>query len=100
MAVDITEYQNLGMDANGARVAVGMEPARAVQQIAESGTSAACAADFQDTTRFVRIHTTAAIRIAFGKTPTAAATSQRMAANATEFFGVTPGHRVAVITTV
>lgn len=99
MAVDITEYQNLGLDSMGARVAVGMEPARVVQQIAESGTSTACAADFQDTTRFVRIHTTAAIRIAFGKTPTAAATSQRMAAGATEFFGVTPGLRVAVITT-
>jgi hypothetical protein len=99
MTVDVTEYQNLGMDANGARVAVGMEPARAVQQIAESGTSTACATDFQDTTRFVRIHTTANIRIAFGKTPTAAATSQRMPANSTEFFGVTPSLRVAVITT-
>jgi hypothetical protein len=99
MTVDVTEYQNLGMDANGARVAVGMEPARVVQQITESGASTACGADFLDSTRFVRIHTTAAIRIAFGKTPTAAATSQRMAAGATEFFGVTPGLRVAVITT-
>ena len=99
MTVDVTEYQSLGMDSLGARVAVGVEPARAVQQIAESGVSTACSADFLDTTRFVRIHTTAAIRIAFGKTPTAAATSQRMAANATEFFGVGPGQRVAVITT-
>lgn len=100
MAVDITEYQNLGMDANGARVAVGMEPARAVQQIAESAASTACAADFLDTTRFVRVHTPVAIRIAFGNTPVAAATNQRMAANSTEFFGVGPGQRVAVITTV
>jgi hypothetical protein len=99
MTVDVTEYQNLGMDANGARVAVGMEPARAVQQITEGGASVSCGADFQDSTRFVRIHTPVAIRIAFGKTPTAAATSQRMAAGSTEFFGVTPGLRVAVITT-
>lgn len=99
MAVDITEYQNLGLDSLGALIAVGMEPARVVQQVTEGAASVACAADFLDTTRFVRIHTTAPIRVAFGKTPTASATSQRMAANATEFFGVLPGIRVAVIVT-
>jgi hypothetical protein len=99
MPVDITEYDRLAIDNIGNTIAAGVEPSRVVQQIAASGVSAACAADFSDTTRFVRIHTDVAVRIAFGKSPTAAPTSQRMAAGATEYFGVTPGIRVAAITT-
>jgi hypothetical protein len=98
MPVDITEYYRLALDNLCARVAAGVEPSTAVQQIAVSGVSAACAADFNSTTKFVRVHTDVTVRIAFGKTPTASATSQRMVAGATEYFGVTPGIRMAAIT--
>ena len=99
MPVDITEYATLARDNLGNTIAAGVEPSAVVQQITASGVSAACGADFNENTRFVRVHTDVAVRIAFGKTPTAAATSQRMAAGATEYFGVTPGVRMAAITT-
>lgn len=96
--VDITEYDKLALDNLGARVAAGVEPSKAVQQIAVSASSAACANRFDGNTKFVRVHTDVTIRIAFGASPTAAATSQRMVAGATEYFGVTPGIKMAAIT--
>ena len=89
MPVDITEYQSLAYDSLGNRIAAGVEPARAVQQITQSGVSQQTNI-VQDTTRFVRIHTDGPIRIAFGANPTAGPTSQRMAANSTEYFGIAP----------
>lgn len=94
--LDITEYQSIARDHAGASVPAGVEPARNVQQVT-IGVASAQSAAFHDRTKFVRIHTDAACRIAFGEDPTAAVTSQRMAANQTEFFGVEPGHKVAVI---
>ena len=96
--VDITEYDKLALDNLGARVAAGVEPSKSVQQIAVTGASAACAAAFDGNTKFVRVHTDVTIRIAFGAAPVAAATSQRMVAGATEYFGVTPGIKMAAIT--
>lgn len=94
--VDITEYQNVANDGVGNRVAAGVEPARVVQQVPISGVSAQSAA-VNDATKFLRIHTDSTIRIAFGMSPVASATSQRMVANSTEYFGITPGVKVAVI---
>lgn len=96
--VDITEYDKLASDNLGARIAAGVEPARIVQQIAVSGVSAACPVEFEGNTRFVRVHTDVTIRIAFGKNPVASSASQRMPAGATEYFGVTPGIKMAAIT--
>jgi hypothetical protein len=45
----------------------------------------------------VRIHTDATCRIAFGANPTATSGSQRLQAGGTEFFGVRPGTKIAVI---
>ena len=96
--VDITEYDKLAIDNMGARVAAGVEPAGVVQQIAVTGTSAPSVA-FNQNTKFVRVHTDVTIRIKFGAgTPVVAATSQRMVAGATEYFGVTPGIKMAAIT--
>lgn len=97
--VDITEYQNVAHDGIGNRVAAGIEPARSVQQVSISGVSAQ-SASMQETTKFVRVHTDSTIRIAFGSDPTASATSQRMVGNSTEYFGVTPGIKIAVIASV
>ena len=98
MPVDITEYNQLATDHIGRVVAAGQEPRRTNQQVTAGGVSAQSAA-FGDGTKFVRVHTDAAIRIEFGLNPTAAATSPRMAAGSTEFFGVRAGDKAAVITT-
>lgn len=98
----ITEYA-MPVVANGQGVQCGQEPALAIQQLAIGGASVLSAA-FHAQTRFVRLHTDAICAVLFsnaaGADPTAAAgTSQRMAAGSTEYFGVNPGHKVAVITT-
>jgi hypothetical protein len=94
--VDITEYQNLASDGLGNRVAAGVEPSRQVRQITVSASSNPSVA-LDSATKFIRVHTDTTIRIAFGHDPVASATSQRMVANSTEYFGVTPGIKVAVI---
>lgn len=96
MPLDITEYQHLAQDENGRVIAAGKEPALLNQQVTIAVGSTQSAA-LSASTRFVRLHTDAACRIAFGGNPTAAATSQRMAAGQTEYFGVTPGTKIAVI---
>lgn len=92
----ITEYDRLGNDTRS-DVEVGREPAIATQRIAISGSSAQSAA-FNANTKFVRLHTDAICSISFGANPTATTSTPRMAADTTEYFGVTGGHKVAVIT--
>lgn len=53
---------------------------------------------FGATTKVIRVHTDAICSIAIGANPTATATTARLAANSTEYFGVLPGHKIAVIT--
>jgi hypothetical protein len=48
-------------------------------------------------TRVVAIHTDEVCSIAFGTNPTATTSSRRMGANSTEYFEVTPGHKIAAI---
>lgn len=96
MAVaDISEYPVLARDNRGSVIATGVEPSDAHQQLT-IGVEVKSAA-FGGNTRFVRVHAESAIRIKFGPTPTASATSPRMAAGSTEYFGVTPGHQISVI---
>lgn len=98
MAVlDITEYSQLSADHLGRVIPVGREPSRTSQQVAIGGTSTQSAA-IGDATRFVRLHADAVCRVAFGPNPTAASTSMRLAAGASEYFGVTPGDKIAVVT--
>lgn len=96
--VDITEYDKLASDQHGNVILAGQEPSRGTQQVSITAGSVQSTA-LRDTTRFVRIHTDGAVRVAFGTNPTAAGSSQRMAANSTEFFGVQPGTKIAVIQT-
>ena len=95
---DITEYDKLARDASGAIIQTGGEPAAVQQQVAVAGASAQSAA-FSLATRFVRVHSDVPTRILFGANPTAVATSMRIAAGATEYFGVIPGQKIAVILT-
>lgn len=96
--VDITQYSHLAADESGKQIPVGREPSISNIQIAVTGSSAQTAA-MHDNCRLVRVHTDVAIRVAFGSNPTAAATSMRLAAGQTEYFGVRPGEKMAAITT-
>ena len=95
MPLDISEYDRLSLDQSGRSVLVGVEPARANQQLA-IGVAVQSAA-FGDNTRFVRLHADAACRVLFGANPTATGTSMRLAAGATEYFGVRPGEKLSVV---
>lgn len=99
MPLDITEYDRLATDARGITVPTGQEPSRLVQQVAVSVTSAQ-SAPMDSATCFVRVHTDTTCRIAFGVDPTASAASQRLPAGATEFYGIRPGTKIAVITSI
>ena len=92
----ITEYEDVGPTLSQIAQAP-QEPRIANQTVAIGGTSTQSSA-FNVRTRLVRLHTDAICSVDFGASPTAVATESRMAANTTEFFGVTPGHKVAVIT--
>lgn len=94
--VDITEYAELTMAGRGHLVMAGQEPSLRNQQVTIGATSAQSAA-LSDVTRFVRIHAEAACRIAIGSNPTASAVSMRMGAGGTEYLGVLPGLKIAVI---
>jgi len=93
----ITEYAEQGRDSNGAILPVGMEPAIAAQGVSIGASSTASSA-FNGNTRFVLLHTDAICSVAFGVSPTAVATANRMGAGESRFYGVLPGHKVAVIT--
>lgn len=92
----ITELDRLPLDQMGRAVAAPMMPPIAEQTKAIGGTSAASNA-FDQRTRFIQIHTDAICSVAFGESPVATTSNQRMAAGETRFYGVQPGHKVAVI---
>lgn len=100
----ITEFQALGqagLPTNGygpnGPTQAAQQPPTAEQTVAIGGVSVASAA-FNAATTLVRLHTDAICSIEFGAAPTATATTARMAAGQTEYFGVLPGMKVAVIT--
>lgn len=93
----ISEYADLAKGPTKGDMPAPQEPRLAAQTVAIGGASLQSSA-FNANTRFVRIHTDAICSIKFGSDPTAVNTEGRLAANATEYFGVVPGHKVAVIT--
>lgn len=96
--LDVTEYAYTATDARGQPIAAGQEPALANNPVAIGAGSVQSAA-FSSGTKLIRVHADAACRVEVGANPTAGATSKRIAANGTEYFGVNPGDKLAVITT-
>jgi hypothetical protein len=88
--VDVTEYERLAGDGDGAVIAAGLEPSLVNQQLTPSA-SAATSAPLREHTRFVRIHTDSVIRVKIGAGDSADQTCFRMGAGQTEFLGVRPG---------
>lgn len=100
--LDISQYDRLPIDGMGRAIPTALEPHNTHEQVAVGGGSLQSAV-FDQGTQFVRLHTDTACRVEFGVNPTAAGTSKRLAANATEYFGVKKAGsgpmRVAVIAT-
>lgn len=93
----IAEFEEMP-HTSGSKVQAALQAPLAEQKLT-IGTEVKSAA-FNARTRFVRLHTDAICSILFGTDPTAAVTNARMAANATEYFGVPMGanYKVSVIT--
>lgn len=97
----ISEYNaihktNVGDDpVSGDAIAQAVkEPSIATQAI--TFTSAESSAEFNDSTRIVRIVSDAQCYVAFGASPTATANSMLMPAFGVEYFGVNPGDKISV----
>ncbi len=69
-----------------------------VEQTVAIGGSSAASAAFSSNTAYIRVHTDAICSIVIGLSPTATTSNMRIAANQTEYFGVTGGQQLAVIT--
>lgn len=91
----ILEASSLGQVANGQIQSVNL-PAITVQKIAISGVSTQ-SAPFNSATKAVRLHCDAICSFKGGNDPTATTNDPRMAADQTEYFGVQPGDKIAVI---
>lgn len=94
--LDVTEYQELALAGRGHMVMSGQEPSLLNQQVSIGNVSTQSAA-FSDTTRFVRIHAEAACRVSLGADPSATSASMRIGPGGTEYLGVRPGLKIAVI---
>jgi hypothetical protein len=91
----ISEYNSLfAVPGQVGQMAMG---APVVQQTVAIGAGSVQSAALGGTSNFIRVHTDVICSIAFGTNPTATVTSMRLAANQTEYFGVGPGTKVAVI---
>jgi hypothetical protein len=89
----ISEYSGPPQGPNGSIIMCGREPSIAQQVVDYSGGAAASAA-FNANTTFIRLHVDSIASFRVSTAGTAATTSYpRMAANATEFFGVQPARQ-------
>ena len=92
----ISEFANM-RNIDGRVCPVAEAPALVVQTpVTISGTSAQSDA-FSAQTKFIRVHADVIASIAFGENPTATTDDDRLVAGQTEYFGVYPGMKVAVI---
>lgn len=91
----LREYQNIA-GAGQRAVPCAMEPGTADQTV--TFTTSTQSAAFNASTRLIEVISTVAFHYAVGSNPTATTSSQLVPANTHKAFGVTPGHKVAVIT--
>jgi len=89
----ISEYDETASVSGGQAVQVGKEPSVADQKV--TYTSSTASAAFNDKTVFIRVIADATVHLKFGANPTADATDLMLPANKEEYFGVTPGQKVA-----
>src|SRR5437899_519412 len=91
----IAEFTHINPgDAVGAQIA---KYPPLVEQVVVIGGGSLASAAFNNQTRFIRVHADAICSIAIATTPTATVTNGRLAADQTEYLGVNPGDKIAVI---
>lgn len=95
----ISEYASTYQD-HGTGGTAGFEPAITDQTPISTAGGSVQSAAFNVNTKLIRVHndSTNACCIVFGVNPTATTSNKRLAPNQTEYFGVVPGQKLAVIT--
>lgn len=93
----VTEFADVVRPPNSASPPFGALQSLATDQAPITFSTSTQSAAFAATTRFIRIHTDSICSIAYGSNPTATTANFRMAAGQTEYFGVNPGDKIAVI---
>lgn len=93
----ITECDAL-LEVSLGRMQIAKMPAVAEQQVVIAGGSNPSAA-FNPRTKFVRLHAGAACSVAWGDSPVAVSGNCPLEGGQTEYFGVNPGQKLAVIQT-
>lgn len=91
----IAEFESITPTSEGGSAQVSRAPPIAEQTVAIGASTQSAA--FNRSTRYVRLHSDGICSVAFGANPTATTANMRLAAGATEYFGVTPGQKLAVI---
>ena len=93
----ITEFTKAASSGDiGGLVPIAQFPSITTQVITHTGSSVQ-SAGFDSNTRFIRLHTDGVCHIVAGDNPTATTSNMRMSADQTEYFGVRPGQKLAVI---
>lgn len=96
--VYVTEYSRMGQEHAGAnKIAAAEEPCVVDQTPISTSATAAHSEPFNGATRVVRVHTDDIISFAIGLDAVATTDNRRMGAGQTEYFSVTPRHRISVI---
>jgi hypothetical protein len=93
--VYVTEH-TLPRIFSGNPLPVAELPPLATQKLT-NGASSVQSAVFAAATRMIGVHADAIVSVAIGANPTATTSDRRLPANATEYFLVAPGQRLAVI---
>ena len=93
----ITEFDRLAVSANGGPVVQIASMPPLAEQVVAIGASSAASSAFNASTRFVCLTPKADCHIQIGATPTATTSLLPLTAGQAYYFGVTPGHKVAVI---
>jgi hypothetical protein len=91
----ITEFELPPQYAGGALYVTQMPPL-AEQTITITGTSQS-SSSFGQYTRIIAVHTDSTCSISISLNPVATVNKKRLYANTTEYFGVLPGQKIAVI---
>lgn len=91
----VAEFSNLAPAGSEFAQIVGTPPL--AEQTVTIGSGSLSSNAFASFTRMIRVHADSICSIAFGPSPTATTTNMRLAANTTEYFGVNPGTKIAVI---
>jgi hypothetical protein len=94
MTLWVAEFPSLANAQNGLQAPAMQAPAIATQ-VLTPGASNVEAAAFTANTRYLRLHTDAAVLVAVGPDADTATESWRMAPNQTEYIGCAPNHKLA-----